>query len=98
MTELKLEEIIRRPVITEKSALAQQYHNAHVFEVVRSASKQQIRQAVEKLFSVKVLSVRTIVMPRKWKRYGRNVGHTKLWKKAIIKLAEGQTIDVLETK
>lgn len=94
----KFEDIVRRPVITEKSSTAQQYQNAHVFEVDRLATKIQIKDAVQKLFGVKVLSVRTLVMPHKWKRHGRNVGRTKTWKKAIVSLAEGQTIDVFEPK
>jgi large subunit ribosomal protein L23 len=94
----KIENIIRRPVITEKSATAQQYQNAHVFEVDRSATKIQIKDAVQKLFNVEVRLVRTMVMPRKWKRHGKNVGRTSPWKKAIITLAEGQTIEVFEAK
>ena len=98
MGSIKLEDILRRPVITEKGALMQQYQNAHVFEVDRAANKLQIKQAVEKLFEVKVLNVRTMVMPRKWKRVGRQVGQTQPWKKAVITLAEGQTLEAIEPK
>lgn len=98
MAGKKIENIVRRPVITEKSALAQQYQNTHVFEVDRSANKLQIKQAIEQLFSVKVRSVRTMVMPRKWKRFGKSIGKTKLWKKAIVTLTEGQTLEALEPK
>ncbi len=94
----KLEDIIRRPVITEKAAAGQQYGNAHVFEVDRSATKIQVKKAVQTLFNVKVKSVRTLVMPRKFKRYGRSVGQTKPWKKAVITLAEGETLEAVETK
>ncbi len=94
----KLETIIRRPVITEKSALMQQYQNAHVFEVERAATKLQVKEAVQKLFDVKVLNVRTMIMPRKWKRHGRQVGRTSPWKKAIVTLAEGQTLEAIEPK
>ncbi len=95
MAEIKIEDVIRRPLITEKSATAQQDLNAHTFEVDRGATKAEIKKAVEQLFQVKVSSVRTMIMPRKWKRYGRNVGRTSPWKKAIITLAEGQSIEVL---
>lgn len=93
-----INDVIRRPVITEKAALLQQYQNAHVFEVDRHATKLQIRQAVEEMFKVKVSSVKTMVMPRKWKRYGRQVGQKHPWKKALVTLAEGQTLEVIEQK
>jgi len=96
MAEIALENVIRRPMVTEKSTMLQQSFNAQVFEVDRKATKAQIKQAVEKLFNVKVRTVRTMIMPRKWKRYGSNVGRTKPWKKAIIQLAEGETFEVLE--
>ena len=88
--------LIRRPVITEKAAYAQQYHNAHVFEVDAQATKLQIKQAVEHMFDVKVKSVRTMIMPRKTKRFGRHYGQVSKWKKAVVCLKEGQTIQVVE--
>lgn len=91
-----LTDIIRRPIITEKAAVAQQELNAHVFEVDRKANKLQIKQAVQQLFSVKVRSVRTMIMPSKWKRSGRTVGKVRPWKKAIVTLAAGETIQVAE--
>ena len=97
MAEISLENIICRPIITEKSAQLQQGLNVHVFEVDRRANKAQIKQVIEKLFNVKVKTVRTMIMPSKLKRYGRQVGRMKAWKKAMIVLAEGQTFEVLET-
>lgn len=88
--------IIRRPVVTEKAALAQQHLNAHVFEVDQKATKLQVKQAVEQVFNVKVRSVHTMVMPRRRKRYGRQIGMAPRWKKAIVTLAPGQSIQVIE--
>ena len=88
--------VIRRPVITEKAALAQQNHNAHVFEVDPKATKLQVKQAVEKFYSVKVRSVRTMVMPRRRKRYGRQIGMAPRWKKAIVTLVPGQSLQIVE--
>ena len=91
-----LADVLCRPVITEKSAKLQQEQNAYIFEVRRGASKLQIKEAIQKLFEVKVRAIRTMIMPGKYKRYGRNQGKTKAWKKAIVILAENQTIEVLE--
>lgn len=88
--------VIRRPVITEKAAWAQQNINAHVFEVDQKATKLQVKQAIEKFYNVKVRSVHTMVMPRRRKRYGRQMGMAPRWKKAIVTLAPGQSIQVVE--
>jgi large subunit ribosomal protein L23 len=63
-----------------------------VFEVLLTATKPQIKAAVEKLFSVSVLSVNTMVVKGKFKRVGKSAGYRSDWKKAIVKLAAGQTI------
>ena len=89
-------QIIIRPIITEKSNIAKEEHNQVVFEVSPKANKIEIKQAVEKLFDVKVLKVRTINMRGKPKRWGRIVGKRKNWKKAIVTLAEGYSIDFFE--
>jgi large subunit ribosomal protein L23 len=91
-----LSAIICRPLITEKSALVQQYQNAQIFEVEKGATKLQIKRAIEKYFNVKVISVKTMILPGKFKRYGRQVGKTRPRKKAIVKLAVGQTIEIFE--
>lgn len=84
--------IIRYPSITEKNTSLKENQNKYVFEVLRKATKPEIKEAVEKLFSVNVLSVNTILVKGKKKRMGRNVGYRSDWKKAIIRIPEGQTI------
>ena len=93
--KLVAHDIIIRPVITEKSsALVEQ--NKYTFEVHKSANKIQIRQAVEQIFKVKVLSVNTLNIPAKPKRMGAFIGKTRSWKKAIVALPEGQRIEFFE--
>lgn len=89
------EQIILRPLVTEKSSLLQQQSNQVVFRVAKSANKIEISQAVEKLFGVKVVSVKTIRSPTRWRRVGRNVGKRPSWKKAIVRLREGDQIEAL---
>ncbi len=84
---------IVRPLITEKTSAAYQTRGEYVFEVHPEASKPQIRAAIEQLFGVKVTGVWTSNQRGKEKRVGRTVGTRPAWKKAIVKLAEGQTID-----
>jgi len=86
-------DIIRRPVITEKSTAASE-HNKVVFVVAPSATKPQIKQAVEALFKVKVKAVNTLVRKGKNKRFRGIAGRTSDSKRAIVTLVEGQTIDV----
>jgi large subunit ribosomal protein L23 len=78
--------------VTEKNTLLRTSQNKYVFEVLPKATKPQIKQAVEKLFSVKVLSVNTMVVKGKKKRVGKSMGYRSDWKKAIVKVAAGQTI------
>jgi len=89
------EQIILRPLVTEKSSLLQQQSNQVVFRVAKSANKIEIGRAVEKLFGVKVVSVKTIRAPTRWRRVGRNVGKRPAWKKAIVRLREGDQIEAL---
>jgi large subunit ribosomal protein L23 len=87
------EQIIRRPIVlTEKSNLLRG-ENKVIFEVARDANKIQIRQAVEKLFNVKVTGVNTLVMRGKDRRMGRGKAKMQNWKKAMVTLKEGQSID-----
>ena len=91
--DIKYLDIIKAPVITEKSAIEAE-NNQYSFFVDYKANKTEIKLAIEKLFNVKVLDVRTInVHPRK-KRVGRYTGLTNRKKKAIVTLAKGQTIDL----
>jgi len=88
-------QIVRRPVVTEKgTALKEQ--NKYLFEVDRRATKVQIRQAVESLFHVKVAAIHTVAMRGREKRLGRFVGRTSDWKKAIVTLREGHSIEFFE--
>lgn len=89
-------DIIRRPLITEKLDLQREDHNAYAFEVDRRANKIQIRGAVEEIFNVQVTDVRTQLLRGKPKRIGLNRGHRPTWKKAIVTLKEGDTIDFAE--
>ena len=89
-----LHEIIVRPVVTEKSSAAYQTGKVYTFEVHPEANKHQIRDALKKLFGVTATGVRTMQMRRHAVVRGRTVGATKRWKKAIVTLAEGDSIDV----
>ena len=84
--------VIRSPSITEKNTTLRSDHNKYVFEVKRESNKKEIKRAVESLFNVKVESVNTMIVKGKRKRMGRFSGYRPNWK-AIVKLAEGQTID-----
>jgi large subunit ribosomal protein L23 len=95
MPELHIYDVIHRPVITEKSSVMSDEQNQYVFEVASNANKIQIREAVEVIFDVEVKKVRTMVMPAKRGRRGRNwYRRTKQWKKAIVTLAEGDSIEL----
>jgi len=101
--------IVKRPLLTEKGTTlketggrpvvpqeGEEYSAKVLFEVAFDANKIEIRRAVEELFNVRVLDVRTQVCRGKWKRLGRYVGRRPTWKKAIVTLAPGQTIDFFE--
>ena len=88
-------DILLRPLITEKSTQMMQ-DNKYTFKVALTANKIQIRQAVEELFNVNVLSVNTMRVMGKIKRMGRHAGRRPDYKKAIVKLAAGQTIGFFE--
>lgn len=88
--------VIVRPVITEKTSKMGEAQNAYVFVVSRAANKIEIRRAVEDMFDVKVNDVRTMVYRGKNRRLGRHVGRKPSYKKAVVKLAEGEYIDLHE--
>lgn len=88
--------VIKKPLITEKGNLQKEMHNQICLEVDRKANKVEIRRAVETMFKTKVLEVKTLNMTGKTRRMGRNVGKRPGWKKAIVKLAPGQSIDFFE--
>jgi large subunit ribosomal protein L23 len=89
-------QIIRRPLITEKGTELKNQANHYLFEVARDANKIEIKRAIESLFRVKVLQVRTISVQGKEKRVGRYVGRTPNWKKAVATLKEGDSIEFFE--
>jgi large subunit ribosomal protein L23 len=88
------EQVIRRPIVlTEKATVLREKNNQVVFEVARDANKIQIKDAVQKLFKVSVTSVNTMVMRGKDRRMGRGYAKTQNWKKAIVTLKAGDSID-----
>ncbi|HIU23114.1 MAG TPA: 50S ribosomal protein L23 [Candidatus Fimihabitans intestinipullorum] len=87
-------DIIKAPIVTEKSADLAQNQNTITFSVDVNANKTQIKQAIEKIFNVKVESVNTVNVKPKKKRIGRYAGKTNKVKKAIVKLAEGSSIEL----
>ena len=93
MTDLRHYDVIVSPAITEKSTMASE-QNQVVFNVARKASKPEIKAAVEALFGVKVTAVNTLLRKGKMKRFRDTVGRQSDVKKAIVTLAEGQSIDV----
>ena len=88
--------VIRKPLVTEKSTIARDEENKYLFEVDRRATKIDIRNAVEKIFKVNVVNVRTMNMTGKKKRMGRIAGRRRNWKKAVITLTPGSVIEVHE--
>jgi large subunit ribosomal protein L23 len=92
---MNIHDIIRRPVITEKNTTLID-SGKYTFEVARDANKVQIKEAVEQIFSVKVLAVNVISAPAKQRRYKRIVGSTTPRKKAVVTLAKGQRIEIFE--
>jgi large subunit ribosomal protein L23 len=91
-----LHQLIVGPVVTEKSSAAYQARKEYAFRVHPEATKPQIREAIEKLFNVSVTDVRTLVVRAKRRTYGRHVGRRSSWKKAIVKLKDGDAIPVFE--
>ena len=92
---MHLYEVLRRPVITEKNTMLQA-QGKYAFEIAREANKQQIKQAVEKAFKVKVTAVNVMTVPGKTRRVGRRQVLTHSWKKAIVTLKPGDKIGLFE--
>lgn len=90
-------DVIIRPLITEKSNIHKELFNKVSFVVKRDANKIQIKKAVENIFKVKVAKVNTVIVRGKMRRYGRYIGKRASYKKAIVTLEAGYTIDVLST-
>ena len=89
---MKLTDVIRRPLVTEKTTILREDGRTLVLQVATHANKVQIRQAVEQLFGSKVADVRTTSMRGKLKRQGRFVGRRPDWKKAYVRLREGEKL------
>jgi large subunit ribosomal protein L23 len=89
---MKTTDVIRRPLITEKTTIARERSLVVVFEVARDATKVDIKNAVEKLLGSKVASVRTQLMHGKFKRQGKFEGQRPDWKKAWVRLREGEKV------
>ena len=94
MSEARLMNILRAPVISEKSSAAQQDKNTLVFKVLKDATKDEIKSAVETLFNVKVEAVRTLNFQGKVRRTARGFGKRSDWKKAYVTLPEGTQLDI----
>ena len=93
---MNVHEVIRRPLVTEKSTIGRETENLATFSVDTRATKHDIKRAIEELFDVRVLAVRTMRQPGKKRRVGRTIGRRPAWKKAIVQLAEGQSIEFFE--
>jgi large subunit ribosomal protein L23 len=93
---MKVTEILKRPLITEKATLLKETGGSVLFAVDPRANKKQIREAVEALFKVKVVDVKTMNVPGKIKRRAKSVGRRPGWKKAVVVLRQGDHIEFFE--
>ena len=91
-------EIIKRPLDTEKLDRMRDRENKFAFEIDLKANKTEVKQAIEQLFKVKVLDVKTSIVRGKFRRLGRSEGQRPNWKKAIVTLKEGDAIQLFEGK
>jgi large subunit ribosomal protein L23 len=98
MNQERLYKVLLGPVVSEKAAILTEASNQVVFKVARDAAKPEIRAAIEKLFEVKVLSVRTALIKGKTKRTKHGIGKRNDWKKAYVRLEEGQDLDLLSAE
>jgi large subunit ribosomal protein L23 len=96
MSEKEIYGTIVRPLLTERSTVMKEKFNQYVFETAVAASKTDIKKAVEELFKVRVEKVRTMILPGKFRRYGKGGGYRSDWKKAIVTLQKGQKIEFAE--
>ncbi len=93
MFDKALHEILVRPLLTERGTGIQEKYNQYLFEAAPDATKTDIKRAVETMFKVEVEKIRTMVVPGKFRRFGRGGGMRPDWKKAIVTVAKGQKID-----
>jgi large subunit ribosomal protein L23 len=90
---MNLANVVKGPVVTEKFERIREEHNGYGFVVDRRANKTEIRQAMEQFFKVNVIEVRTAILRGKKKRVGRSIGRRPNWKRAVVILKEGQSIE-----
>lgn len=95
MNDQRLYQVILAPHVSEKTSIASEMEGRHTFRVANNATKLEVRKAVEKLFDVSVRSVQIVNVHGKSKRFGQSEGKRSDWKKAIVRLAEGQDIDFM---
>ena len=93
---MHVEQVLIKPLLTEKSSIATENTNRYVFKVQTKANKYQIKSAVESMFDVKVVDVRTAILPGKVKRAGRHTTKTNSWKKAYVKIQDGQKLELFQ--
>lgn len=93
---MNIYDVIKKPLVTEKTTIEKDAKNIISFVVDRNANKIEIKEAVEKLFKVEVSAVNTVNMAGKLKRVGRNFGKRSNWKKAYVTLEEGSNVDFFE--
>ncbi len=93
MNDQRIMNILLGPHITEKAAIIGESSNQYVFQVATTATKPEVKQAVEKLFEVEVDAVRVVNVKGKTKRTGNRLGQRKNWRKAYVRVKAGQTID-----
>ncbi len=93
---MNIYEVIKRPLVTEKTTLEKDAKNIIAFEIDNCANKIEVKEAVEKIFNVEVVDVKTINIAGKKKRIGKNVGKRANWKKAYVTLKEGSKVDFFE--
>ena len=94
---MNLTDVIKGPIVTEKLDKAREDAGQYAFLVDREANKTEIAQAIKKLFKVDVVAVRTSINRGKVKRVGRSIGRRPNWKRAVVTLKEGQSIDLFQT-
>jgi len=93
---MEIRNIIKKPLVTEKSSVAKEKDNKYTFVVDKDANKYQIKQTVEVMFNVKVKNVHTAIFAGKAKRMGMHEGKKSDWKKAIVQLEKGQEINLVD--
>ena len=93
---MNIYDVIKKPLITEKTTAEKDARNVVAFVVNRDANKIEIKESVEKLFKVEVNAVKTVTVAGKTKRVGKNIGKRPNWKKAYVTLKEGSNIDFFE--